>query len=120
MPASAVKQIWPPFIAGPARKWVIEHVVGGRVASGDFQAALPGGLRLVFDTTDTIPASGAAATAVDPSVWLNPQKMASILLQRLKIVFKVYFLQHVNPRVSVTSQQGSYHCSLFVNGIIYR
>ncbi|MFO1184275.1 MAG: AsmA-like C-terminal domain-containing protein [Bauldia sp.] len=44
MPAAVVKQIWPPFIAGPARKWVVEHVSGGRIAAGDFKAAIPGGL----------------------------------------------------------------------------
>lgn len=44
LPAAVVKQIWPPFIAGPARKWVVEHVIGGRISSGDFKAAIPGGL----------------------------------------------------------------------------
>ncbi|SHG08563.1 AsmA-like C-terminal region [Kaistia soli DSM 19436] len=44
MSISALKQIWPPTLAGPARKWVLEHVIGGRIASGHFEAAVPGGV----------------------------------------------------------------------------
>jgi hypothetical protein len=44
MAISALKQIWPPTLAGPARKWVLDHVTGGRVASAHFEAAVPGGV----------------------------------------------------------------------------
>lgn len=44
MSISALKQIWPPTLAGPARKWVLEHVTDGRVASARFEAAVPGGV----------------------------------------------------------------------------
>lgn len=41
---AAVKQLWPFFIAPPARKWVREHVVGGRVAEIALDAAVPSGI----------------------------------------------------------------------------
>ncbi len=44
MTIAALKQIWPPTLAGPARKWVLDHVTGGRVASAHFEAAVPGGV----------------------------------------------------------------------------
>lgn len=44
MSISALKQIWPPTLAGPARKWVMEHVSGGHVAAARFESAVPGGV----------------------------------------------------------------------------
>lgn len=44
MPLSTLKQIWPPILAGPARKWVMEHVTAGQVAAGRFEAAVPAGV----------------------------------------------------------------------------
>ena len=44
MTIAAMKQIWPPTLAGPARTWVFEHVTGGRIASAHFEAAVPGGV----------------------------------------------------------------------------
>ena len=44
MTIAAMKQIWPPTLAGPARKWVLDHVTGGRIASAHFEAAVPGGV----------------------------------------------------------------------------
>jgi hypothetical protein len=44
MPAWAAKQMWVPFIAPGARRWFIEHVKGGQIASGTFEAAIPGGM----------------------------------------------------------------------------
>jgi hypothetical protein len=44
MPIAAAKQIWIPLIAPGARRWVLEHVSDGRIVSGKFEAAIPGGL----------------------------------------------------------------------------
>jgi hypothetical protein len=41
MEARALKQIWVPFIAWGARPWVLQHVNGGRLAAGRFDARLP-------------------------------------------------------------------------------
>jgi hypothetical protein len=44
MPVEVAKQLWPVFIAGGARRWVLDHVSNGRVASGRFEAAVPHGI----------------------------------------------------------------------------
>jgi len=44
MAISTVKQMWPPILAGPARKWVMDHVVSGQVTAGRFEAAVPPGV----------------------------------------------------------------------------
>jgi hypothetical protein len=44
MPAWAAKQIWVPFLVPGARNWFVEHVKGGRIAGGEFEAAIPGGM----------------------------------------------------------------------------
>ncbi len=44
MPVAALKQLWPPFLAGGARRWVMSHVHGGNLVSGRIEAAIPGGL----------------------------------------------------------------------------
>ena len=41
METDPLKQIWPPFLAAGARHWVLEHVNGGRIAAGRFDARLP-------------------------------------------------------------------------------
>ncbi|MCX5493503.1 DUF3971 domain-containing protein [Kaistia dalseonensis] len=44
MSISTFKQMWPPFLAGPARKWVMDHVTDGRIEAGRFEASIPGGV----------------------------------------------------------------------------
>ncbi|MBN8998832.1 MAG: hypothetical protein J0H54_05395, partial [Rhizobiales bacterium] len=44
MPLSTLKQIWPPILAGPARKWDMDHVMTGRATSGKFVAQIPAGV----------------------------------------------------------------------------
>jgi hypothetical protein len=41
MEASALKQIWAPFVAWGARPWFLQHVNGGKLAAGRFDARLP-------------------------------------------------------------------------------
>jgi hypothetical protein len=41
MEASALKQIWAPFIAWGARHWVLQHVNDGKLTAGRFDANLP-------------------------------------------------------------------------------
>lgn len=86
MSLSTLKQMWPPFLAGAARKWVLEHVRGGTLEAGRFEAAVPAGVlwtgeRVVlpedymrldmrledasFTTIGTVPAiTGASGNAV--------------------------------------------------------
>lgn len=40
MPISSFKQFWPAFIAGGARRWVLENVKGGYITKGNFKANL--------------------------------------------------------------------------------
>ncbi len=44
MPAAALKQIWPPFLAGDSRRWVLKNINEGRIVSGQFEAEIPAGL----------------------------------------------------------------------------
>jgi hypothetical protein len=44
MPASAFKQLWPVFLAPAARRWALQHITGGRVVAGRFEAAVPPGV----------------------------------------------------------------------------
>ena len=44
MTIGALKQMWIPFIAPDARRWVLEHVSQGRLVSGRFEAAVPAGM----------------------------------------------------------------------------
>ena len=44
MTIGALKQIWVPFVAPAARRWVMEHLIEGRVVSGRFEAAVPAGM----------------------------------------------------------------------------
>ncbi|MBN9010350.1 MAG: hypothetical protein J0H63_09525, partial [Rhizobiales bacterium] len=41
MDVSVFKQMWIPFIAPGARRWAVEHVQSGQIASARFDAALP-------------------------------------------------------------------------------
>ncbi len=43
MPVDTLKQLWPKFLAGKARQWVLERVAGGQVLGGTFNVALPAG-----------------------------------------------------------------------------
>ena len=44
MALSTLKQMWPPFLAGGARKWAYEHVTGGTLEAGRFEASVPAGV----------------------------------------------------------------------------
>lgn len=44
VPMAALKQFWPVFLATPVRKWVQEHVHGGRITSAVITASIPGGI----------------------------------------------------------------------------
>lgn len=44
MPIATLKQIWPPFIAGGARRWVLDNITGGMMSAGKLEAAIPGGV----------------------------------------------------------------------------
>ena len=44
MSASAVKQLWVPFIAPAARRWVLQHVTAGQITAGRFEANVPPGI----------------------------------------------------------------------------
>ncbi len=39
--ASLIKTLWPPIVAGGARKWMNEHVIAGRISDATFQIAIP-------------------------------------------------------------------------------
>jgi len=54
MPVDTLKQLWPKFLAGKARTWVLERVTGGQVLGGKFNVALPAG------ALEAIEAGGAA------------------------------------------------------------
>jgi AsmA-like C-terminal region/Protein of unknown function len=43
MPIDTLKRLWPKFLAGKARQWVLERVAGGQVLGGKFNVALPAG-----------------------------------------------------------------------------
>ena len=43
MPVDTLKQLWPKFLAGKARQWVLERVAGGQVVGGKFNVSLPAG-----------------------------------------------------------------------------
>ncbi|MCC6983809.1 MAG: hypothetical protein IT535_11105 [Bauldia sp.] len=44
MPLDTLKQMWPPFLADGARRWVAANVTAGRLTSGRLEAAIPSGL----------------------------------------------------------------------------
>lgn len=44
MPMAIFKQIWPRFLAGAARQWVLENVDGGQILGGTFNVALKPGM----------------------------------------------------------------------------
>lgn len=43
MPVDTLKQLWPKFLAGKAREWVLERIAGGQILGGTFDVALPAG-----------------------------------------------------------------------------
>ncbi|MEZ5827832.1 MAG: AsmA-like C-terminal domain-containing protein [Hyphomicrobiales bacterium] len=43
MPVDTLKQLWPKFLAGKARKWVLERIAGGQLQGGKFNVSLPAG-----------------------------------------------------------------------------
>jgi len=64
MPVDTLKQLWPKFLAGKARQWVLERVAGGQVLGGTFKVALPAG---ALDAIE----QGAAAPDGAVNVELN-------------------------------------------------
>jgi hypothetical protein len=44
MALSTLKQMWPPFLAGGARKWAYQHITGGTLEAGRFEASIPAGV----------------------------------------------------------------------------
>lgn len=44
MALSTLKQMWPPFLAGAARRWAYEHIKGGTLEAGRFEASVPAGV----------------------------------------------------------------------------
>jgi hypothetical protein len=44
MSVDALKQMWIPFIAPGARRWVLDHIQSGRITAGRFEAAIPAGV----------------------------------------------------------------------------
>ena len=44
MPVTTLKTIWIPFIAPAARHWVMEHIVSGQIAEGNYEASVPAGV----------------------------------------------------------------------------
>ncbi len=38
------KQMWPPFLAPGARRWALDNILGGRIASARFDASVPAGV----------------------------------------------------------------------------
>ena len=47
MKVSSLKQIWIPLIAPGPRRWVMEHVSGGQLVSGRFEASIPAGVQWI-------------------------------------------------------------------------
>lgn len=44
MPVATFKQMWVPFIAPGARRWVMDNITTGRIAAGQFEAVVPAGM----------------------------------------------------------------------------
>jgi hypothetical protein len=44
MALSTLKQMWPPVLAGGARRWVFQHIRGGTLEAGRFEASVPAGV----------------------------------------------------------------------------
>ena len=55
MPMAMFKQLWPKFLAGQARQWVLEHVTGGQILGGSFKVALEPGMLKDYQQRKPIP-----------------------------------------------------------------
>ncbi|MGD8529090.1 MAG: DUF3971 domain-containing protein, partial [Methyloceanibacter sp.] len=55
MSMAAFKQLWPKFLAGQARQWVLEHVTGGQILGGSFKVALEPGMLEDYQQRKPIP-----------------------------------------------------------------
>jgi AsmA-like C-terminal region/Protein of unknown function len=64
MPVDTLKQLWPKFLAGKARTWVLERITGGQILGGRFDVALPAGALEAIE-------QGAAAPEGAVNVELN-------------------------------------------------
>lgn len=76
MPVDTLKQLWPKFLAGKARTWVLERISGGDVLGGSFKVALPAG---AIDTME----QGADAPNGAVDVELNLRGMNIAYLEEL-------------------------------------
>jgi Protein of unknown function/AsmA-like C-terminal region len=54
MPVATLKQMWVPFLAPGARRWVMDNITDGRIASGQFEATVPAGM-LFGDSHTPVP-----------------------------------------------------------------
>jgi len=68
MSVDTLKLLWPKFLAGKARKWVLERVTGGQLLGGQFKVALPAGALAVIE-------QGGEAPEGAVNVELNFQDM---------------------------------------------
>jgi hypothetical protein len=41
LPASLIKKLWPPIVAGDARRWMTDNVVAGRISEANFSIDIP-------------------------------------------------------------------------------
>src|SRR5665648_447221 len=76
MPVDTLKQLWPKFLAGKARQWVLERVAGGQVLGGKFNVALPAGAIAEIE-------QGAAAPEGAVNVELNFSGMSIVYIPKM-------------------------------------
>ena len=55
MPASAVKRLWPFFLAGSVRNWVVENIAAGQVDSLSMTIDVPSGVLATLGPHDPLP-----------------------------------------------------------------
>ena len=75
MPMKMLKQLWPKFLAGPARQWVLEQVDGGKVLGGSFNIALEPGMIESIKEGKPVPDEGIAVELkfTDTSIAYIPE-----------------------------------------------
>ena len=76
MPVDTLKLLWPKFLAGKARKWVLERISGGELLGGQFKVALaPGALAAIEE--------GGAAPEGAVNVELNFRDMSIAYIPKM-------------------------------------
>ncbi|MFZ1813040.1 MAG: DUF3971 domain-containing protein [Rhizobiaceae bacterium] len=71
MDVTAIKQLWPFFLAPPARNWVYQNVVGGRLSAIEISASVPAGIIGRFRVGKKIPDERLLVTADFSGVRLD-------------------------------------------------